>query len=62
MTETDIEKGDMIKIDKKKTAQVISVLSIHNIQVQFSNGEIHFYCLDKDCEQYDGANISIFKK
>lgn len=62
--ELNISKGDTLKIGKGKagkSGRITSVISEHNIQVQFSNGEIEFFCLKKGCPEYQGENISIFK-
>jgi len=41
--------------------KVISIDDIHNVFVEYDGGGGGLYCLDPECEDYDGDNLKIIK-
>ncbi len=55
------EKGTRVKDALSKKCGRIENASLgdHNVQVQFDNGEIKFYCLHKGCSEHTNTLIKI---
>ena len=55
-----IKRGTVVREKQgRKSGIILWGDDPHNIQVQWSGGEIKFFCVDKECKCYDGDKIDI---